>query len=58
MVVKNAKKQFYKIHLGFQENICVFDGKYMLFVVKTYLRLSFAARVFFAFFFPMLVKEK
>ena len=56
MVVKNAKKYFYEIPLGLQENTC-FLMKNTCFV-KTYLSLSFAARVFFVPKVLMLVKEK
>ena len=57
MVVKNAKKTVL-------QNTFRFPGKHTFlmkntyFFVKTYLRLSFAARVFFLPKVPKLVKEK
>ena len=46
MVVKNAKKKFYKTHLGFQESICFFDEKYMLFC-KNLFKVEFRRSRFF-----------
>ena len=46
MVVKNAKKQFYKILLGFQENIC-FLMKNTCFFCKNLFKVEFRRSRFF-----------
>ena len=47
MVVKNTKKTFHKKPLGFQENICFFDEKY-LFFCKNLFKVEFRRSLYFS----------